>query len=124
MSKKTSNRASVALFVFGVLFFFYHYGIRSVVPNVFNEDLQRYFLIDATKTGQLIGTFYFTYMIAQIPAGIAIDKFSIKKILIFSFLCVACGMIAFVADNNYFLASTGQMLSGIGGAFSFVLLIK
>ncbi|MDR2157853.1 MAG: MFS transporter, partial [Holosporaceae bacterium] len=125
MNQKTIEyKSSVILWIFGVFFFIYQYGIRSVILNVLNGDLQRYFSIGATEMGQLVSLFFFAYMIAQIPVGILIDRFNLKSTLTVAFLCAAIGIIAFVSVDNYFVASLSQLFLGFGCSFSLVLLLK
>jgi MFS family permease len=102
----------------------YQYGLYSVVPNVFNEDLQRHFCINAAETGGLIGAFYIAYTPAQIPVGILIDRFSVRLLITLSFLIISLGAIVFAKTDSYSIAYIAQMIIGFGCAFSFTGIIK
>ncbi|MDR0678065.1 MAG: MFS transporter [Holosporaceae bacterium] len=114
----------IILWVFSTIFFVYQYGIRSAVPNVFNEDLQHYFSIGTTEMGQLIGMFYIAYTVMQIPVGMAVDRLNKKLLLSVAFLCVALGTIGLVSTENYVMASIAQLFLGFGSSFSFLLVMK
>ena len=45
------------LWFFAVIFYFFQYGTRSVAPSVLNEELQHYFMTDASGLGGLVGLF-------------------------------------------------------------------
>ncbi|MDR1982484.1 MAG: MFS transporter [Holosporaceae bacterium] len=124
MEKKSSKYMHIVLWIFSTIFFVYQYGIRSAVPNVFNEDLQHYFSIGATEMGQLISMFYIAYTAMQIPVGMAVDRFNRKLLSAIAFLCVALGTIMFVGTNNYIVASAAQLVLGVGSSFSFLLVMK
>jgi len=112
------------LWILATFFFVYQYGVRSAVPSVLNEDLQKYFLIDATKMGGLVSMFFLAYTAMQIPVGLIIDRFSSRKILILACLGVALGELCFVSTNTYWVAVIGQIILGIGCSFGFVLAMK
>lgn len=120
----SKNRSSYTLWILASLFFVYQYGVRCAVPSVLNEDLQKYFSIDATKMGGLVSLFYLAYTVMQIPVGIIIDRCSAKKILVCAFLAVSVGEITFVSTDVYLIAAISQIVLGIGASFGFVLIMK
>lgn len=123
MEQKTSFN-QLLLWIFCIAFFVYQYGIRSAVPNVFNEDLRLYFSIHATEMGTLISLFYVAYTAMQIPVGLIIDRFSAKLIAVFAFVCVSLSTIMFVVTNSYMIAAIAQLFLGFGCSFAFVLVMK
>lgn len=94
------------------------------MPNVLNEDLRKYFSIDATKMGGLVSLFYLSYTVMQIPVGLIVDRFSSKNILIYAFLAVALGEISFIITDTYIIAAVSQIILGIGASFAFILVLK
>lgn len=122
--KSKLSFSQLLLWLFCITFFVYQYGIRSAVPNVFNEDLRNYFSIHTTEMGTLISLFYVAYTAMQIPVGLVIDRFSAKLISVFAFVCVSLGTIMFVITNNYMIAAMAQLFLGFGCSFAFVLIMK
>lgn len=121
MNKKNSH---IFLLVFCTMFFVYQYGMRSAIPSVLNEDLQRYFVITASELGSLISLFYLSYTIMQIPVGIIIDKVKPKWIAVIAFSLFSMGIIAFICSQNYGLAALSQIFLGCSSSFAFVLIMK
>ena len=61
--------------------------------------------------------FYFTGLIAEIPAGYIADIFSRKKVLIFSYLLFMLRIILWIIAPNYWTILTGEVLYGLSKAF-------
>ena len=61
--------------------------------------------------------FYFTGLIAEIPAGYIADIFSRKKVLIFSYLLFMFRIILWIVAPNYWTILTGEILYGLSKAF-------
>lgn len=118
------NKTKYLLWSFSTIFFLYQFSIRTAVPNVLNEDLRKYFSIDATKMGGLVSLFYLAYTVMQIPAGLIVDRFSSKNILICASLAVALGEISFIITDVYIIAAVSQIVLGIGASFAFILVLK
>lgn len=113
-----------ALWVFSVLFFMYQMGVRASIPNVLNEDLQRHFAIGSKELGALVSSAYMAYMLMQIPVGVIIDKFALKKIIFISFFLTALSLIGFVVTKNMVVAEIFQIILGLSAASSFAMIFK
>ena len=61
-----------------VLFVFYKYVIE-VYPSVITKKLMLDLKIDAAWFGSLAASYYYSYTLFQIPAGLLIDRFGIRK---------------------------------------------
>ncbi|MDR3151680.1 MAG: MFS transporter [Holosporaceae bacterium] len=118
------NCASVLMWGIAVAFFVYQFVARSAFPTVLTEEYMKYFNLDAKEVGALVSCYYIFYTIAQIPAGIIIDKYSIRLVMSLSIAVCAAGVMMFVSSNYYIIASAGQMLVGLGSAFAFIGCIK
>lgn len=124
MKDRFLRNMHLVLWALCVAFYAYQYGIRSVIPSVLNEDLRQYFAINSTEMGSLIGIFYISYMLMQIPVGLLIDRFSAKKICLSAFALVSFFTISFVYTNNYTIAAASRFFLGCCCSFAFVLIIK
>lgn len=124
--KKDSCSKIIPLIMWSVLtlFYFYQFIARSSFITVLTYDFMRYFSIDAGGIGMLGNSYYLVYTLMQIPAGIIIDKYSTRKIAILASLSCAIGMFFLVLTRNIYVAIVGQMLTGLGAAFSFILILK
>lgn len=107
-----------------VTFYMYQFVARSAFPTVLTEEYMKYFCLDAKGIGILVSCYYFLYTSAQIPAGIIIDKFSIRLNATIAIATCATGVLLFVSTTNCYIAGIGQMLIGLGSAASLLFVFK
>jgi MFS family permease len=101
------------------LFFFYEFiqgnMFASIADNVMTD-----FGIQAGKMTYLSSVYYLSNIIFLFLAGILLDRFSTKKIILFAmFLCVVSTFI-FAHAQSFYLALTCRFITGIGSAFCFL----
>lgn len=106
-----------------VLFYFYQFFIR-VYPSVIFQNLIHFFHIDAETLGFVVGVYYISYTVMQIPIGILLDKFGTKKVVTVSILLCSLGSYLFIASENLWLAYLGRFLTGIGSSGGFCSCLK
>ncbi|MDR2267902.1 MAG: MFS transporter [Holosporaceae bacterium] len=116
--------ASVLMWGIAVAFFVYQFIARSAFPTVLTEEYMEYFDLDAKEVGLLVSCYYIFYTIAQIPAGIIMDKYSVKLVMSSAIAVCAAGVMLFVSTDYYLVASVGQMLVGLGSSFAFIGCVK
>lgn len=112
------------LLTFCTIFFTYHYGLRSAIPSVLNEDLQQYFNATASQIGTMISSFYLAYTLMQIPVGLILDRFSSKRVGVIAFILFSMCLMLFVSSDSIAVASFSQFLMGCCCSVVFVLLMK
>lgn len=107
----------------GALFYAYEFFHR-VAPGVLTTHLRESLFINDKELG-LIGAMYmYAYAGLQLPAGILIDKFGPKKLLVFASLLVTVGSFVFSMTTNLYLIYFSRFLIGAGSAFAFVGCLK
>ncbi|MEH6469943.1 MAG: MFS transporter [Halopseudomonas sp.] len=90
----------------------FYRGMISVIAPDISADL----LLDESRLGILSSTFFISFAIAQIPCGIALDRFG-ARLTIGSFMWLSVlGTALFAWADNYPMALLGQALIGIGCA--------
>lgn len=105
------------VFLLSAGFLFYKY-ILQVSPAVMTDDFMRAFDLSGTGLGILVGFYFYTYMIMQIPSGIILDKFGPHKPTTFAIFICAVGAALLAYTNHYTLACTARLLMGFGAAFA------
>ena len=91
---------------------------RSAI-GVIGPDLSRELALDASRLGFLSSAFFLTFALAQIPVGIAIDRYGARNTLIVSALIAAAGSLLFaMAQTGTGLIAARAMI----GAWMFELL--
>lgn len=105
------------------LFFFYEF-IQMNMIDAISQDLMRAFSIDATNLNKLSSTYFWGDVALLFPAGLLLDRISVKKIIIFGMLMGILGSVIFAYAHSFALASAAHFLAGVGNAFSFMSCIK
>ena len=105
------------------LFFFYEF-IQLNLFNAIDMDLMKAFNLNAPQLGQLASMYFYANVIFLFPAGIMLDRFSTKKILIMATLICIVGTLIFGLSTNYLMAAVGRFIVGSGAAFCFLSCIR
>ncbi|MCY0969720.1 MFS transporter [Chryseobacterium wangxinyae] len=107
----------VIAWVFGLIFYFLDYVIRSA-PAVMIPELVSNFKTTELKLISMVGTYYYTYSTCSLIAGIALDKFGGKRSLFAGCLILGVGCLLFLISSQT-AGITGRLLQGAGCAFAF-----
>ncbi len=105
------------------LFMIYEYVLRvsdSVIVNHLMQSLQ----IGPGAMSVLSSGFYIPYVLMQVPAGLLLDRYDVKKIWPFALLSVTIGSFLFAISHTIELATIARVFMGIGSAFAWVSIIK
>lgn len=113
----STTRLYIIAWVFGLLFYFLDYVIRSS-PAVMLPQLAEQFNATPVNLITIIGTYYYTYSIVSLLAGLALDKFGAKYSLFTGTLILGLGCLLFVLSSS-FAGNIGRLLQGAGCAFAF-----
>ncbi|MFD2720221.1 MFS transporter [Hymenobacter monticola] len=107
----------VVAWVFSLIFYFLEYAVRSG-PAVMIPELARTFGVDAVGVGAILGTYYYTYSVAGLVAGVALDRTGAKYALPTGIAIVALGCLLFALPGAA-AGNSGRLLQGAGSAFAF-----
>jgi sugar phosphate permease len=102
---------------------FYKY-VLNVSPSIMVHDLMKHFHVNGMQLGSLAATFFYTYTIMQLFAGILLDKFGTRFIAGFSILLSAIGTYLFSIADSLALATVARGMMGCGVAFATVTYFK
>ena len=118
-----ASRAGWLIWAVGVLFYVEDFLIR-VSPSVMVGDLMRDFRVTAAGLGGLSAWYLYTYGMAQVPVGLVLDRLGPRRLLSGAALTTAIGCALFALAPGIGLARFGRLLSGLGGAASFLGSLK
>jgi MFS family permease len=113
-----SRLAWLVCFV-GSLFFFYEF-IQMNMFNAINTHLMRDFNLDASELGSLSATYFLANVAFLLPAGIILDRFSTRKVMLISLSICVLGTFLFGLVESTALAALCRFFTGIGSAFCFL----
>ncbi len=105
------------------LFFFYEF-IQLNLFNAIDVQLMQSFHLSAPELGQLASMYFYANALFLFPAGILLDRFSTKKLLLAAVALCTLGTFAFAIAQSYFLAAAGRFIVGLGASFCFLSCIR
>ena len=117
---------TLGLSIWFICAFFYalEYFVRSSTGALLDDFMKEPYNLSITSAALFSSSFYWSYIISQIPAGIIVDKFGVKKVMIVSNAIFSVAMlIATIAHSEYMLL-TYRILAGFGGGFAILCAIK
>jgi MFS family permease len=120
--KTNSNSLKWLIWSLTAIFYFYEFILR-VSPGIMVNELMQSFAITASSVGILSSFYLYAYAPMQLPVGIIMDRFGIKKVLSIASVICGIGAIIFAISNFYYLAGFGRFLIGAGSSFAFIAMV-
>jgi MFS family permease len=105
------------------LFFFYEF-IQLNLFNAIDVQLMQAFKLNAPQLGQLSSMYFYANALCLFPAGILLDRYSTKKLLLGAVALCTIGTFAFAIAETYLVAAIGRLLVGMGASFCFLSCIR
>lgn len=111
--------------IWGIVGLYYFFEIiLRVLPSTMKSEFISAFQINATQFGFFTSLYYASYVLMQIPAGLIVDRFSIRKTLFTACLFCVSGLFIVHASSNIDVAYIGRFIIGFGSAFAYVYTLK
>lgn len=126
LKTRTSNLGSGRVsFVLGSAVFAYFVSViqRSTMGVAALSASDR-FETGATALSSLAAVQLAIYALMQIPAGIALDRFGARRLIIFGSILTGMGNLVVAAAEQLHWAVLGRMVVGFGDAFVFISMIR
>lgn len=105
------------------LFFFYEFiqmNLLSGISDAVMADLR----MSATQFGWLSSAYFLSTVLFLLVAGILLDRFSARRIILSSLIVCVAGIILFSTAQGLWTAMFARFLSGVGSAFCFLSVIR
>jgi len=113
----------IGIWLMCALFFLYEFLLRTVI-GTFQHPIMYDLNLSAIEFSMLSSTFYLLiYAIMQVPVGLIVDRFGLKKSLFVGAFICASASIGFAYANTYIYAALFRFLTGFGSAFGFICLL-
>lgn len=120
-----SKKQRVGWIVWSIGALFYCYVIASrMYPNVMMDNLMQHFKADAGQLSFILSSFYLSYATLQIPVGIIVDRFDIRKVLVIACIFGLGGQALFITSSHQGWGALARFIIGVGAAFSYVSALK
>lgn len=105
------------------LFQFYKF-LTQVYPGLITQQLMQLFALQGVGLGNLVASYFYSYMIMQFFVGILIDRFGVRILGSIAILVTALGVLLFASAKVLSVAILARLLMGLGVAFSTVSFLK
>jgi MFS family permease len=112
-----SARSYVLAWAIALIFYVLEYSTRSA-PGVMIPQLEQAFGNGSVGVGNILGTYYYTYSITSLVAGLSLDRFGAKYVIPVGSSVLGIGCLLFILryPETAYLA---RLLQGAGSAFAF-----
>lgn len=110
--------------VFVASFLFYYEFLQLNMFNALSTDLMRTFHLDAGQLGGLSSAYFFANVIFLMPAGILLDRYSTKKLILIAMALCTASIFGFAFSDSLFFSTICRFITGIGGAFCFLSCVR
>ena len=115
--RSDTSRAFIFAWVFSLAFYYLEYAVRSS-PAVMIPQLAKAFDVSALGVSNILGTYYYTYSITSLIAGILLDRMGAKYVVSAGMVILGIGCLLFSVPQEG-AAYLGRLLQGAGSAFAF-----
>ncbi len=111
--------------IFGIalasfLLSFFH----RTAPAVIASELAHAFAINSALLGTLAATYFYVYLLLQVPVGVLADTLGPRLILAAGSLVAGAGSVAFALAPTWEIAAAGRTLVGVGVSVAFIAILK
>lgn len=102
-----------------VLSFFHRFA-----PAAISSELQQTFHASGAELGGLAATYFYVYMLMQIPTGVLVDTLGSRRVVAIGGVIAGVGSILLGMADTLTVASIGRLLVGLGVSVTFIALLK
>ncbi len=107
------NRQRWVIFIVGSLGFVLSMFYR-VSTAIISPDLARELSLSSAQLGQLSAAFFYAFAANQIPLGLALDRFGVRRIMAVLAVLAVAGAVLFAATHSFAGLLLARVLLGIG----------
>lgn len=97
---------------------------HRLAAGVVRQDLVEAFGITGTTFANISGTYFYAYMLMQIPSGILADSLGARKTVTVGMLFAGVGSVIFGLAPTVGLLYVGRLLVGLGVSVVFIAVLK
>ena len=118
-SEITLNKRAISVWLAASLFACFQF-CTQVIAGPMTRELMEMYDLTAVSVSYAVSSFFYVYLIMQIPAGLILDRYPNR--IVMPFTCAACALgaifMGFADSITTFVL--GRMICGFGSAFGFI----
>jgi predicted MFS family arabinose efflux permease len=98
--------------------------LQRVSPQSVGLSFMQDFVTDAAGVAMLASSYFWGYTLMQIPAGLLVDRYGVKRVALFSMAASSLGSVAFALAPNLMDVFAARLIIACGDALVFTALLK
>lgn len=98
--------------------------LQRVSPQSVSLNFMADFKTDAAGVAMLASSYFWGYTLMQIPAGLLVDRYGVKRVVLFSMVASSLGSAAFALAPNLLDVFAARLVVACGDALVFTALLK
>ena len=98
--------------------------LQRVSPQSISWNFMHDFSTDAAGVAMLASSYFWGYTLMQIPAGVLVDRYGVKRVVLFSMVASSLGSAAFALAPNILDVFAARLVIACGDALVFTALLK
>src|SRR4051794_8510831 len=98
--------------------------LQRVSPQSVSLNFMHDFGTDAAGVAMLASSYFWGYTLMQIPAGVLVDRYGVKRVVLFSMAASSLGSAAFALAPNLLDVFAARLVVACGDALVFTALLK
>ncbi len=98
--------------------------LQRMSPQSVSLSFMQDFGTDAAGVAMLASSYFWGYTLMQIPAGLLVDRYGVKRVVLFSMAASSFGSAAFALAPNLMDVFAARLIVACGDALVFTALLK
>jgi len=98
--------------------------LQRVAPQSVSLSFMHDFNTDAAGVAMLASSYFWGYTLMQIPAGVLVDRYGVKRVVLASMIASSLGSAAFALAPNLLDVFAARLIVACGDALVFTALLK
>ena len=98
--------------------------LQRVSPQSVSLSFMHDFNTDAAGVAMLASSYFWGYTLMQIPAGLLVDRYGVKRVVLVSMIASSLGSAAFALAPNLLDVLAARLVVACGDALVFTALLK
>jgi MFS family permease len=106
-----------------ILFAAYEFFLRTFLGSLAQQIMSSWHLT-VLQFSDLNSAYYFAYGLMQLPVGLLVGRYGVKRSLMFAASLLVFSTLLFAHSDLYALALTARVLMGVGSSFAFICMFE
>lgn len=119
----SKNTKAWVITLIGSLFFFFGFFQTNIFTSL-SSSLAKDLNATSFEISFLSAWFFYANMLFLIPAGLLLDRYSLKILMAINMLLIVIGTFIFAISDSFLIISIARFLSGIMMAFGLIICLK